>query len=112
MLLATGLNKMNTKLLTIALILFALISTSCGERIQAWIVLTFTLPDGQSAQMAFNNPDDSNISKSQCEELLPKAVDSLLQTAFRKEPRLRDAKFNGAHCVLSTSDPVKPTEGT
>ena len=80
--------------------------TSCGDRTQAWMVVTFSLPDGQSAQMAFNNPDPS-ISQDECEQMLPWSIDSLIQAAHHKEPRLRSAKFTGAHCVMSSLDPIK-----
>lgn len=89
-------------------VLFVLSTVSCGERAQAWIVLSYEMEDGQPAQMAFNNPAMPDMTEDECKRALPSAVDSLSKAAIQKEPRLSKAKFKGASCVMSAVDPIKP----
>lgn len=91
-----------------SLILLALLISSCGERAQAWIVLSFEMQDGQPAQMAFNNPRVPDMTEEECKGALSNAVGSLIQAAIQKEPRLSKAKFKDASCVMSAVDPIKP----
>ena len=82
--------------------------TSVNAQDQAWIVLDFTLRDGTPAQMAFNNPAYTDITESECKKSLPNIQQSLVKAAIQKEARFATAKFLGAHCVMSTGDPLKP----
>jgi hypothetical protein len=88
---------------------FASSSVTQGET--AWIVLTFTVPDGTEAQLSFDNPEVASISLADCEKLLPTRRDSLVKSAREAAPILRDAAFKSATCVMSKDDPIKPKMG-
>ena len=77
--------------------------TSCGERSQAWILLTSDLPNGRSAQLAFKKSNPS-LNKEECELVISKSIESLVVAAHQKEPRLRSTKFIGARCLMPAHD--------
>jgi hypothetical protein len=92
------------KFLTLALFL-ALCACNQGQKV--WIVLDFITEDGQSAQMAFDNPALPDITLKECEESLEEATQSLV-TFAKNEPKLKNAKFVSSKCVESETDPIKP----
>tara|TARA_Y100000031_G_C8026594_1_gene295158 strand:+ start:347 stop:646 length:300 start_codon:yes stop_codon:yes gene_type:complete len=83
-------------------------SAYAGQKPQAWIVLNFRLANGQPGKMAFKNPLVPDLTLDECKADLPGLKPNLIDMAITREPMLRGAKFESAHCVMSVQDPIKP----
>lgn len=67
------------------------------------------MPDGKSAQMAFDNPAVPDMTLKDCEGSLQSATPPLIGH-ISQQPATTGAKMVSAKCVWSATDPVKPTE--
>jgi hypothetical protein len=88
-------------------ILLVTSTAAWGGPERAWIVLDMEMPNGQPAQMAFNNPNLPDMTLAECKSSLNAAMPSL-KAAVDAEPRLRGNRIKSANCVMSVDDPIKP----
>lgn len=86
-----------------------LASSGCeqAEQKQAWIVVHLVTPDGQPAQVAFNNPDAPDMTLAECKSTLEAALPTLLK-GLEGKPETRGGKMRKVSCVMSVEDPSKP----
>ncbi len=80
-----------------------------AEREQAWIVVDLARPDGQPAQVAFNNPDAPNMTLAECKSTLQDALPTLLK-GLESKSETRGATMRRVACVMSVGDPIKPKD--
>ena len=97
------------KAIFLILIFASLLVLDCeGNDEQAWVVLEFRTTDGEDAEMAFNNPQNPDITLGECEAMLPEIEKDLVEMAREKEPRLKGTTFVSSKCIMSATDPIKP----
>ena len=53
------------------------LASACSQREQAWIVVDMEMPDGEPAQMAFNNPAVPDMTLAECRSSLDEARPNL-----------------------------------
>jgi hypothetical protein len=82
-------------------------AASAAEK--AWIVVDLQMPDGTSAQMAFDNPAVPDMTLKDCEGALESATPTLMEH-ISKQPATKGAKMLSAKCVWSATDPIKPAD--
>lgn len=84
--------------------------TSVGgpPRLPVWIVLEFTMPNGEPAEMTFNNPKAPEYDLEKCKRLTGETQTNFVQKAREAAPSLQSATYKGFYCVASADDPIKP----
>lgn len=94
---------MKTTLLLIISSIFLTTSTHAEEG-SAWIVAAFITDDGNSGEMAFNNPQYPDMTLEECKDSLGYAL-PMIKGHVEK---IAKAEFKSAKCVWSSGDPIKP----
>jgi hypothetical protein len=84
-----------------------LLMACSGKSEKVWIVVDLIAPNGQPAQMAFNNPAVPDMTMAGCEGSLQAAMPALLQ-GIGSKPESAGSKYVSAKCVQSAEDPIKP----
>ena len=77
-----------------------------AEPEQAWIVVDLVRPDGQPAQVAFNNPDAPDMTLAECKSTLQEALPTLLN-GLESKSETRGGRMRKVSCVMSVEDPSK-----
>lgn len=72
---------------------------------QAWVVLDLNMPDGTSAQVAFENRPVFRSVK-ECKRELEKVVPKFMEVVHQ-QPDAEGAELTHARCVMSLRNPVR-----
>lgn len=83
------------------------VSAAPATQEKVWIVVSFSLPDGRTASMSFDNPSTPDLTVDACmttkETALPYLKDHIATVTGESDITIQDTT-----CVASARDPIQP----